>query len=393
MANIVKDTSFIGFSFAGRHSSEFNLYRVSTGSRYQEDLVPVSSDSTEEIIGGDGAYYFGTRKEPLELPLSVAFDNITEAQFRQMRAWLSSEETQPIIFDERPYKIYYGKVNGAPHLEYICFKEKGKRIYKGEGTINFICYYPYAKCPFAFGREYNSEFDYQTIIPYVVNIFDNTFSGEENGRLWAALEGTVEQILSGKLDNTYEEFKRDWIEAVEDTCGADIAKFIEEEMDLKIGEWWESFSSYDGWGTRVIRYGPEMSHNNTVQIYNFGDIPMDFILYIEKNAGFFEETVTLDVDSVYSFGISCSNSELDVNGNPTSEEEKLIASKSGTIIINTKTNLISFRYTEQETGIEKEIPAYCLLKDGKLFKIPVGEAWLSYTGVENFTVEYDYLYY
>ena len=393
MANIVKDTSFIGFSFAGRHSSEFNLYRVSTGSRYQEDLVPVSSDSTEEIIGGDGAYYFGTRKEPLELPLSVAFDNITEAQFRQMRAWLSGEETQPIIFDERPYKTYYGKVNGAPHLEYICFKEKGKRIYKGEGTINFICYYPYAKCPFAFNHEYNTEFDYQTIIPYVVNIFDNTFSGEDNRRLWATLWETVEQILSGTLYNTYEEFKLDWLEAVEDACGADIAKFIEEEMDLKIGEWWESFGSYDGWNARVISDKAEMSHNDTVQIYNFGDIAMDFVLYIEKQAGSFEEYVTLDVDRVCSFGISCSSSELDINGNPTSEEEKLIASKSGTIIINTKTNLISFRYTEQETGIEKEIPAYCLLKDGKLFKIPVGEAWLSYTGVENFTVEYDYLYY
>ena len=49
---MAKDTDFIGFSFNGRHSSEFNIFSVSNGSRYQESLIPSSSDYTEKIPGG-----------------------------------------------------------------------------------------------------------------------------------------------------------------------------------------------------------------------------------------------------------------------------------------------------------------------------------------------------
>jgi hypothetical protein len=52
---------FLAFSFNGRHSyDDFNIYRISDSSRYNENLTPTLTDKTAEVPGGDGMYYFGT---------------------------------------------------------------------------------------------------------------------------------------------------------------------------------------------------------------------------------------------------------------------------------------------------------------------------------------------
>ena len=35
-------------------------------------------------------------------------------------------------------------MTGTPQLKTICFDKDDDRVYKGEGTIQFTCYYPYA---------------------------------------------------------------------------------------------------------------------------------------------------------------------------------------------------------------------------------------------------------
>lgn len=140
------DMDFIGFSFNGRHSSEFNVYLVSNGSRYQDSLVPSPIDYTEQIPGRAGALYFGSDTDTRTFPVSIAYDNLSERQVRQLRQWLSPQATGDLVFDERPYKTYSAKISDAPSLEFICFdNDDGGRVYKGEGTINFISYYPYAR--------------------------------------------------------------------------------------------------------------------------------------------------------------------------------------------------------------------------------------------------------
>jgi phage-related protein len=54
-----------------------------------------------------------------------------------------------LSFYEEPYKIYDVKVSQPVDLKYIVFDNPagGERIYKGTGTINFICYQPYAHTP------------------------------------------------------------------------------------------------------------------------------------------------------------------------------------------------------------------------------------------------------
>ena len=70
---------FIGFTFDGVHSSEFNLVRVSNGSRYQSNLLPSFQDYTVQAEGKDGVYYFGTVFKERQIKFSTALINSCES--------------------------------------------------------------------------------------------------------------------------------------------------------------------------------------------------------------------------------------------------------------------------------------------------------------------------
>ena len=144
---VAQDSDFVGFRFGGVHSSDLGIKRVSDGSRYNEDLLPSLQDKTVQIPGGDGTYYFGSYYTQRTIPVSIAFDDMTEVQFRKLRTLISKKEPQRLIFDERPYKYYMAKVSpSAQSLKYVCFeKDDGQRRYCGEGNLNFICYFPFAR--------------------------------------------------------------------------------------------------------------------------------------------------------------------------------------------------------------------------------------------------------
>lgn len=152
---------FTGFTFNNQHSLDFGIYRVSDGSRYQDSLIPTSSDYTTDIQGGEGTFYWGSNFKSKPIVLNIAFDNVTELQLRRMRQWLSCSNPANLIFDELPYKYYTGKISGEPQFSYVCFNEprdgKMTRIYKGEGTFNFICYYPFARSTKKFLDLYNDK--------------------------------------------------------------------------------------------------------------------------------------------------------------------------------------------------------------------------------------------
>ena len=140
---------FIGFSFNEHRSESLGIVRVSDGSRYNEDLVPTTQDKTVQVPGGDGFYYFGSDYTQRQFSINIAFDELTEKQFRELQQVFGTKELGKLVFDERPYKYYMVK-SGKPQLKYICFGKDGERIYKGEGTLTFTAYYPFAKSAFKF---------------------------------------------------------------------------------------------------------------------------------------------------------------------------------------------------------------------------------------------------
>ena len=147
---------FIGFSFNEHRSESLGIVRVSDGSRYNEDLVPTAQDKTVQVPGGDGFYYFGSDYTQKPFTIPIAFDGLTEKQFRELQQVFGTKELGKLVFDERPYKYYMVK-SGKPQLKYICFGKEGERIYKGEGTLTFTAYYPFAKSAFKFLNEYNDK--------------------------------------------------------------------------------------------------------------------------------------------------------------------------------------------------------------------------------------------
>lgn len=175
---------FTGFSFNGIHSSQLGITRVSSGDRYKEELQPEVRDKTVEIPGNDGDYYYWSTYGPKTHTIDIAFDSMTEKQFRQLRQLFATKKVCELIFDERPYKVYYAKIESPIELEYVCFDEeeytwnteghrskekdsetgeyqqgvyipgsidhkvytgRKRRIYKGEGTITLISNYPFAR--------------------------------------------------------------------------------------------------------------------------------------------------------------------------------------------------------------------------------------------------------
>lgn len=147
---------FIGFSFNEHRSESLGIVRVSDGSRYNEDLIPTTQDKTVQVPGGDGFYYFGSDYTQRQFSINIAFDELTEKQFRELQQVFGTKELGKLVFDERPYKYYMVK-SSKPQLKYICFGKDGERIYKGEGTLTFTAYYPFAKSVFKFLNEYGNK--------------------------------------------------------------------------------------------------------------------------------------------------------------------------------------------------------------------------------------------
>ena len=149
-------TDFIGFTFNGVHSSELGIVRTSEGSRFNENLLPTIQDKTVQIPGGDGMYHFGSYFMQKQFNVSYAFDALTEEQLARIKTLFGDKKTHDLIFDETPYKVYQAKVTGSASIKHIPFAEgQTNRTYKGEGSLQFTAYDPYARSVYKYADQYD----------------------------------------------------------------------------------------------------------------------------------------------------------------------------------------------------------------------------------------------
>lgn len=142
------DSDYLGFSFNGKHSIyDLKVYRTSENGRYNDNLSPTLQDIMTETPGVDGAYYFGTRHGIRTFNINFAFEDLTESDLREWKRFCAGKEMGDLIFDEVPYKVYTAKITGTPMMKTLCFNGPNGRIYKGEGTLQFTAYLPYAHTP------------------------------------------------------------------------------------------------------------------------------------------------------------------------------------------------------------------------------------------------------
>lgn len=152
---------WVDFRYGNEYASTYGLLRVSNGSRYNDNLVPTLNDKTAEVPGGDGTYYFNSYYKQRSFSINFAYDHLTETELRAVRNWLNGKEIKELEFDERPGRIYFAKVTGAPSFKYLAFDTYDHKsnntnaqitynqfesmlVYKGEGSATFTCYDPYA---------------------------------------------------------------------------------------------------------------------------------------------------------------------------------------------------------------------------------------------------------
>ena len=159
----IKLIDFCGFRFNGVHSSTLKITRVSNGSRYEDELVPNFQDQTAQVEGGDGTLFWESFYSQKPINIQIAYDDLSEYDIRRLRQVFNGKDIGEFIFDESPYKAYTVKVQNPPQLQFICFDKivnsQVERVYKGEGTISFIAYYPYAKSVKKFLQDF-SDADY-----------------------------------------------------------------------------------------------------------------------------------------------------------------------------------------------------------------------------------------
>ena len=108
-------------------------------------MTPNFTDVTASIPGNDGMYYWTTYHNQRNFTIDFAFDDLREEDLRRLKQYLSFKGLQQLIFDEATYKKYYVKCQNPPVLKYIPFGGlEGMMVYKGEGSVTFVAYNPYA---------------------------------------------------------------------------------------------------------------------------------------------------------------------------------------------------------------------------------------------------------
>lgn len=245
---------YIGFSFGGVHSSELGIVRISDGSRFEESLLPNFQDKTATVSGKDGIYYFGSDNQQKEVTLSFAFDHLTEEQLRRLKQVFSTKKPQQFISDEKPYKYYMVKVAQSAIIQHLCFDlDEGARIYKGEGTLNLVAYYPYARSVHKFLNEFNEGNNSDFII------YPDTITAENQNKDYS---GIYDLMVEGNKP------------------------FSNEQGLLYYNkqEWSASTGMMNEQGNLDIAQLDAINNIVRIPVYNAGDLEADFKLFIKSNS-------------------------------------------------------------------------------------------------------------
>lgn len=296
---------YSGFRFGNVHSKDLGLVVVSSSDRYDKNLLPNPNDYASDITGSDGQYYFGSTFTNREFSLEIAFDSVDEKTWRRISQLFSTDKLQDLVFDELPYKTYRAKLSSKPEFKVIGFydKDSKKRIYKGEGTLNFICYFPYA---YGFNKYVVRAADYyKTTYPekIITEYYEKQNLGKElapevkdhynvknnMNRPWRGGYPTIEQVQEGELFFDTPDGKKSLIDVRgywdnvplwEDTAKLLTTPTLDYEQELMF---MPQFSK-----TRFINldtgyYKDNDMMGSRILVYNPGDIPVDWELKMDVN--------------------------------------------------------------------------------------------------------------
>lgn len=299
---------FTGFRFGNIHSEDLHLVVVSSSDRYEKNLLPENKDYSIEVPGGNGSYYFGSTFGNREFKVEVAFDNIDEKTWRRISNLFATDKLQDLVFDELPYKTYRAKLKSKPEFKCLCFTDRDtkERVYKGEGTLNFICYQPFA---YGFNKYVIRAADeYQLQVPTLPNYddrFENPYEKQEqkiyntdtkdhynvNKNMnipWKGGYPTIEQVRAGELYFNSPEGKkiidiRDYFRNVPEWAPSSkllVTPTLDYDQDLIF---LPQYSKTDYINMDIGTNRENFLMGSRLLVYNPGDLPVNFELKFDNN--------------------------------------------------------------------------------------------------------------
>lgn len=385
---------FIGMEYNGVHSSALGFVRTSNGDRYNLSLLPSFEDQTAQVQGRDETYYFGLNYTDKNISIDIAFDEINESRFRKITKLFSDRKPHKLILDESPYKYYNVKIAESPEIDYLCFDNGGERIYKGEGSLSFVAYNPFAQSTYKYLTDYNSDtmkyWDFKVtkdIVPilnnkiyYTRDSWDNytpiIFTDEiEFPQKYTQCDASKE-FNSSFVYYIFDGTKYTEVENLElETYRLNPSNYYTKNNDFyyeggNINEWFFSLDLLPNQTYQSYTYDTFISGENKINLYNPGDLETDF----EVTIPFSEDSINNLKFYLSSFNTTLVNYQLLFNNNI------LKKGNDAAIKINSMNNLVY-----GVDSVENGKPTGNIYNDsiigGHFFKIPV-----TYRGEENYSV-------
>lgn len=226
---------FTGFTFNGVHSSTLGIYRIIEANRMDIKLTPSIKDNVIDVPGADYEVFFNSLYKETKFLIPIAFDGISEIQFRRFREFYNSRTQFPLIFDENPYKVYIAKGDGAANIKYVCFEDKGVRTYSGEAQLQFTCFSPFASSRYNFTGLYDKAnvVEWQDVVNEATIMQKDIDTPTDTGAIFYEDDGDATLIIDDMythLDNLDE-----WIEASDIVDGQYNIPYVEDnKVKIKI---------------------------------------------------------------------------------------------------------------------------------------------------------------
>ena len=141
---------FTTFIFDGKDCADMGVYSTTSSGTYTVYIEPTFKDEFLEVPAYDGRYYYGTQYTAQQFQFNLFADNLSLAEYRNLKSWLKPRNVGKLILSDQPYKYYIVKITSigalgehpltdAQQIVHSVLGDslEGNVVYTGKFTVTF----------------------------------------------------------------------------------------------------------------------------------------------------------------------------------------------------------------------------------------------------------------